>query len=320
MPKAAGRDPDGLHFCLARDTGTHGEVPMTSPTTKSIRKSKRDTGGDTAPLGPIARQHKPALDANPIIAEHAEAIRSLGKRVVADVIEIGRRLTECKKLLGHGNWLPWLNREFGWSEDTALNFMRVDGFAKSRKFRDLNLPVSSLYLLAAPSTSPEVRDEIIERAGSGEKVPHSQVVERVRQAKPKSKPPAAEHREQHGGPPPMYVLDCEKAAAVPDRRAEHTVVNGEPWPSPDQEPETRKGGTPAHEVAATMIALSSATKVCLPAGLINAIGRHEVELILGAKQVEDLADWLNQFAKNYRKYTAEQNRKAKDRADDEAAS
>jgi hypothetical protein len=55
----------------------------------------------------------PAL-ANPTLVEHAAAIRALGKRVVTDVIEIGARLTECKRIAGHGSWLPWLNREFGW--------------------------------------------------------------------------------------------------------------------------------------------------------------------------------------------------------------
>jgi hypothetical protein len=57
------------------------------------------------------------------LAEHADAIRSLGKQTVAKIIEIGRRLAEAKRLVGHGNWLPWLNREFGWTEQTALNFM-----------------------------------------------------------------------------------------------------------------------------------------------------------------------------------------------------
>jgi hypothetical protein len=113
---------------------------------------------------------KRALD-NPILAKHAAEIRRLGKRVVEDVIEIGGRLTECKRICGHGNWLPWLNREFGWSEDTALNFMRAHELAKSRNFRDLSLPVSSLYLLAAPSTPKKARDEIIERAQAGKTVP-----------------------------------------------------------------------------------------------------------------------------------------------------
>ena len=36
---------------------------------------------------------------NRILAKHAAAICRLGKRVVADVIEIGRLLTECKHIL-----------------------------------------------------------------------------------------------------------------------------------------------------------------------------------------------------------------------------
>jgi hypothetical protein len=35
-----------------------------------------------------------------VLAENAEEIRKLGKRAGADVIEIGRRLTETKKICG----------------------------------------------------------------------------------------------------------------------------------------------------------------------------------------------------------------------------
>ncbi len=60
---------------------------------------KQDDGGDKAPVGPIAhRSPKSETDIDPIAAEHAEAIRSLGKRVVTDVIEIGRRLRNAKRL------------------------------------------------------------------------------------------------------------------------------------------------------------------------------------------------------------------------------
>jgi hypothetical protein len=103
----------------------------------------------------------------PVLNEHADAIRDIGKRVIGDIIENGRRLTECKKLLDHGNWLPWLEREFGWTDDTALNFMRVHGMAESRNFRDLNLPVSGLNLLAKPSTPEIVRDDVMRRAEAG---------------------------------------------------------------------------------------------------------------------------------------------------------
>jgi len=104
------------------------------------------------------------------IAEHAEVIRALGKRVVHDIIEIGRRLIDAKKIAGHGGWLPWLDREFGWEERTARNFIAVaEAAGKSAKFADLDVPVSGLYLLAAPSTPAEVIEAVAERSDRGER-------------------------------------------------------------------------------------------------------------------------------------------------------
>jgi hypothetical protein len=107
------------------------------------------------------------------LAEHAAVIRALGKRVVGDIIEIGRRLTDAKKIAGHGNWLPWLEREFGWTDKTAERFMQVH--SKSDKLSNLDVPVSGLYLLAAPSTPEEARAEVIERAEQGEALSVSDV-------------------------------------------------------------------------------------------------------------------------------------------------
>jgi hypothetical protein len=123
-----------------------------------------------------------------LLVAHADAIRSLGKRVIADIIEIGRRLAEAKVLAGHGNWIPWLDREFAWTEQTALNFIRVYELAESKNFFDLSLPVSGLYLLAAPSTPAEAREEINERAAAGEKVTTAQVKGTIAKAKT-GKPP-----------------------------------------------------------------------------------------------------------------------------------
>jgi hypothetical protein len=106
--------------------------------------------------------------AAPMLAEHATVIRAIGKRIVADIIEIGQRLTECKAMLRHGNWLGWLDREFGWSEMTALRFMQVHELGKSNNLLDSHLPMSGLYLLARPSTPEAVRDNILKRDKSGE--------------------------------------------------------------------------------------------------------------------------------------------------------
>jgi hypothetical protein len=42
--------------------------------------------------------------------------------------------------------------------------MQVHEMVKSQKFGDLDIPVSGLYLLAAPSTPEEARADVIERA------------------------------------------------------------------------------------------------------------------------------------------------------------
>jgi len=91
------------------------------------------------------------------------------------VIEIGRRLADCKERVGHGRWLPWLQREFGWTEMTATRFINVHEMSKSENFSDFDIPVSGLYLLAAPSTPEEVREAVIERAEAGEAMPVAEI-------------------------------------------------------------------------------------------------------------------------------------------------
>lgn len=118
------------------------------------------------------------------LAEHAEVIRTLGKRVVGDVIEIGRRLAEAKALCRHGEWLPWLDQEFGWTDRHAINYMRVHAMAyKSENFSDLDLPVSGLYLLARPSTPSTVIEKVIEIAETGERISLDDVRRMIEEAK-----------------------------------------------------------------------------------------------------------------------------------------
>ena len=101
-----------------------------------------------------------------ILAEHAAVIRRLQRRVIADVVEIGRRLCECKPLVGHGHWLPWLKREFDLSERTARNFINayklVEG--KPETVADLRIEVSAFYLIARPSVPEEIRVEVLREA------------------------------------------------------------------------------------------------------------------------------------------------------------
>ena len=111
---------------------------------------------------------------------HVAEIHRLGRRVVTDVIAIGKHLVECKRLVGHGNWLSWLEREFAWTEMTATRFINVFQMSKTTHVLDLDVPLGGLYLLAAPSTPQAARDEIANRDG---RVPTAEVQEVIEKHK-----------------------------------------------------------------------------------------------------------------------------------------
>ena len=53
--------------------------------------------------------------------------------------------------------------------------MNVADLAKSKNFLDFNIPASSLYRLAAPSTPAEVVQAVAEGSARGETFTHEQV-------------------------------------------------------------------------------------------------------------------------------------------------
>lgn len=55
----------------------------------------------------------------------AAEIRALTASMLCNVIEIGRRMCEAKEMLGHGEFLPWIEEHTGYSKSTANNFMRL---------------------------------------------------------------------------------------------------------------------------------------------------------------------------------------------------
>ena len=54
----------------------------------------------------------PTGDRKSTLDEHIAAIRELGKQTINNMIEIGRRLTESKGIVGHRNFGNWLDSEF----------------------------------------------------------------------------------------------------------------------------------------------------------------------------------------------------------------
>ena len=81
-------------------------------------------------------------------------------------IEIGRRLTEAKEMVNHGEWLPFLEQQTEFSQPTASRFMRLykeygadqsSLFGAESKYSTLNnLSISNaLRLLALPEEERE---------------------------------------------------------------------------------------------------------------------------------------------------------------------
>ena len=121
-----------------------------------------------------------------ILTNEVRAIKRLekdvtahGKRKLAAIIEIGKRLERVKDRVGHGNWLAWLKRNFKWSGDTAERYMGTWRISQTLEFRRLrNLPLEALYLLARKSTPEEARITVSKLIETGVKVgkPEVQVI------------------------------------------------------------------------------------------------------------------------------------------------
>ena len=124
-----------------------------------------------------ARDQALATGDDPKLAEHAAMIRRLGKRVIADIIEIGRRLQEAKALVGHGSWEAWLEREFSLvvrnraKLHARVRTPRVSEDFKSKNFLDLTI-ASDRALPAGPEGDARRRSApgIIDRAEAGEAI------------------------------------------------------------------------------------------------------------------------------------------------------
>lgn len=78
---------------------------------------------------------------------------------------MGQHLIAVKADLEHGQFLPWLDAEFGWSERSARKFMSIAEMVKSAKLANLEgVQPSALYVRSAESTPEAVRRSGLELA------------------------------------------------------------------------------------------------------------------------------------------------------------
>lgn len=101
-----------------------------------------------------------------VTAEIVTIKRQAQQVLITAAIEIGRRLTEAKSMVDHGEWGKYLEERVEYSQSTANNLMRIykeygsgqdslfDSFANSQTFANLNY-TQALALLSVPAEDRE---------------------------------------------------------------------------------------------------------------------------------------------------------------------
>jgi hypothetical protein len=110
-----------------------------------------------------------------VVQQRTTEIKALMKRAAGDIIDAGLKSIEVRTLLRHnkgGGFEGWIRYE-GLESRMIYHFIRVaETFGNFENFSKLNIGVSALYLLAAPSTPESARDEALARASTGEPITH----------------------------------------------------------------------------------------------------------------------------------------------------
>jgi hypothetical protein len=121
------------------------------------------------------------------LAEAERQIRGYGKMVITGIVEIGRNLVEVREHFteGDGRYTAFVTRRLGWSMMSAQRFVQVHKLFLAQQIvaSDLTIAASSLYRIAAPSTPPDVRDQVLVKAASPGGVSRSEVEQMIAEAR-----------------------------------------------------------------------------------------------------------------------------------------
>ncbi len=90
----------------------------------------------------------PERTADVICAEIKTIEAHVYKTTLEGAIQIGKRLTELKGVVGHGGWLPWCKENLGYSERQAQKFIQI-----SAEYGDENSAFSNPQICADLSIS-----------------------------------------------------------------------------------------------------------------------------------------------------------------------
>ncbi|WP_218080885.1 DUF3102 domain-containing protein [Anthocerotibacter panamensis] len=104
------------------------------------------------------------------VQQKAEEIKSLVRRSLTDLLQIGKWLIEVKEDLEHGQFGEWLSAEFAWTSRTARYLMNAARTFKTEEISNLKIVPSAMLALSSPELPEEARQEAITRAQEGERI------------------------------------------------------------------------------------------------------------------------------------------------------
>jgi hypothetical protein len=97
----------------------------------------------------------------------------------AAIIDTGRDLLTIKEQLDHGLFGAWLEAEFGMSRRSAQNYMSAALQFDGKSETVSHLPARAIYQLSSASTPEPVREELISRLQTGERVKADEIRHRI---------------------------------------------------------------------------------------------------------------------------------------------
>lgn len=118
------------------------------------------------------------------VEDATNRIRERRPRMGADIVATGKDLKITKEKLPHGEFGPHLQRNFGWSERMAQQFMNVADVFGAKPEIIAVLTQTACCALAAPSTPPAAREALVARIESGERLSTNAIKEAIDKARP----------------------------------------------------------------------------------------------------------------------------------------
>lgn len=119
--------------------------------------TRRSTKKEVEPTAVVPVPETKIINRTPdVIAAEIRSIDQQARQyVLQSAIEIGRKLTEAKELVSHGEWGAWLETNVNYSQSTANNFMRVSTeYANSQSLANLTY-TQAVALLSVPAEDRE---------------------------------------------------------------------------------------------------------------------------------------------------------------------